>query len=123
MIRIKEEKISELKKLAKLLAVEGVRNNTDLEDLHAGTFPSSKTGDFTDVKVISPYGEIEWSRVSRINDEEIRALMLSIEEAVEKVLIGYEQLDNDRKKAVLEYIMTQRSYDCPDYNSHIRECC
>ncbi|MCL2163343.1 MAG: hypothetical protein FWH55_02895 [Oscillospiraceae bacterium] len=75
---IKKEKIDELKKFAKLLAVEGVRNNTDLEDLHAGVSPSSKTGDFSDVKVITPFGEIEWNHVSRINDEEMRSLMLSV---------------------------------------------
>ena len=78
MIMIKKEKIDELKKFAKLLAVEGVRNNTDLEDLHAGVSPSSKTGDFSDVKVITPFGEIEWNHVSRINDEEMRSLMLSV---------------------------------------------
>jgi len=78
VIMIKKEKIDELKKFAKLLAVEGVRNNTDLEDLHAGVSPSSKTGDFSDVKVITPFGEIEWNHVSRINDEEMRSLMLSV---------------------------------------------
>ena len=38
-----------------------VRNS--LEDLHAGIFPSSESGDFTDVKVVSPYGEIPWNQV------------------------------------------------------------
>ena len=64
-------KTLEIKNLAKFLAVEGVRNNTDLETLHVGTTPSSKTGDFSDVKVVSPYGEIEWGRLSRISDKEM----------------------------------------------------
>lgn len=44
-------------KVAKMLAFYCVRNSS-LEDLHAGISPSSQTGDYTDVKVISPYGEI-----------------------------------------------------------------
>jgi len=39
---------------ATMLAFHCVRNSS-LEDLHAGIFPSSKTGDYTDVTVVSPY--------------------------------------------------------------------
>lgn len=59
--------------IANMLAFHCVRNSS-LEDLHAGMFPSSKTGDYTDVTVISPYGEIAWNRVSRISDEEMKQL-------------------------------------------------
>ena len=59
--------------LATMLAFHCVRDSS-LEDLHAGIFPSSKTGDYTDVKVVSPYGEIAWNRVSRISDEEMQRL-------------------------------------------------
>ena len=52
--------------LAKAIAVLCVRN-TFLEDLHAGTTPSSKAGDYSDVKVVTPYGEIPWQQLSRIN--------------------------------------------------------
>ena len=60
MAIIREDRMKELKKMTQLLAVMGVRNNTELEDLHAGISPSSKTGDYTDVKVVTPYGEIKW---------------------------------------------------------------
>jgi hypothetical protein len=60
--------------LAKAIVLHCVRN-TRLEDLHAGTFPDSATGDYTDVKVVSPYGEIPWNMVSRISDAEMRGLM------------------------------------------------
>lgn len=60
-------------KLAHMLAFHCVRNSS-LEALHAGVFPSSKTGDYTDVKVVSPYGEIAWHRVSRMSDEEMKQL-------------------------------------------------
>lgn len=63
--------------LAKAIAVLCVRN-TSLEDLHAGTTPSSKTGDYSDVKVVTPYGEIPWQRVSRISDEEMKRLMKAV---------------------------------------------
>jgi hypothetical protein len=64
-------------KFAKLLAFHCVRNSY-LEDLHAGISPSSRTGDYTDVKVMSPYGEIPWHQVGRISDEEMRHLMEDI---------------------------------------------
>ena len=64
-------------KFAKMLAFHCVRNSS-LEDLHAGISPSSKTGDYTAVKVISPDGEIPWNRVGRISDEEMKPLMEDI---------------------------------------------
>lgn len=67
--------------LAKSLVLNCVRN-TFLEDLHAGVFPSSKTGDYTDVKVVSPYGEIPWANFSRISDEEMKALMIEVVDRV-----------------------------------------
>ncbi len=60
-------------KFATILAFHCVRNSY-LEDLHAGMFPSSQTGDYTDVKVVSPYGEIAWNRLGRISDEEMKRL-------------------------------------------------
>jgi hypothetical protein len=42
--------------------VEQCVRNTGLEDLHAGVAPSSATGDYSDVKVVTPYGEIPWTR-------------------------------------------------------------
>jgi len=60
-------------KVATMLAFHCVRNSY-LEDLHASIFPSSQTGDYTDVKVVSPYGEIAWNRLGRISDEEMQRL-------------------------------------------------
>ena len=47
-----------LEKVAKSLVEVCVRNA--LEDVHAGIFPSSQSGDYSDVKVVTPYGEIPW---------------------------------------------------------------
>jgi len=63
--------------LAKAITALCVRN-TFLEDLHSGTTPSSKTGDYSDVKIVTPYGEIPWSHVSRISDAEMKRLMKEI---------------------------------------------
>jgi hypothetical protein len=65
-----------LEKAAKSLVEVCVRNA--LEDLHAGNFPSSQRGDYSDGKVVTPYGEIPWARASRISDEEMKLLMIDI---------------------------------------------
>jgi len=63
--------------LIRFLTEKAIRNS--LEDLHTGIFPSTKTNDYSDVKVITPYGEIPWNNISRISDKELRTLMMEIE--------------------------------------------
>lgn len=65
------------KRLAKAMARDCFRN-TKLEDYHRGTFPDSNTGDYSDVKVVSPYGEIAWNKLGRLSDEEMKALMIDV---------------------------------------------
>ncbi|RPI21978.1 MAG: hypothetical protein EHM61_23430 [Acidobacteria bacterium] len=65
------------KRLAKFLALHCFRN-TELENLHAGIVPSSKTGDYSDVKVVTPYGEIPWAELSRFDDDEMKRLMIDV---------------------------------------------
>ena len=43
--------------------------------------PDSQSGDFSDVVVKTPYGEIPWSDLSRLSDEEMR---LVVRDAVNK---------------------------------------
>jgi hypothetical protein len=64
-------------RLAKYLVLQCFRNST-LEDLHAGISPSSASGDYSDVIVSSPYGAIPWTKVSRLNDDEMRRLMINV---------------------------------------------
>ena len=78
------KQLSELKKnevvrkrLAKLMALHCFRN-TLLENLHAGKYPGSESGDYSDVKVVSPYGEIPWQALSRLNDDEMKELMIQV---------------------------------------------
>lgn len=65
-------------KLAKAMAILCIRNSR-LEDLHAGTVPVTKTGDWSDVLVLDADGNrIPWRDVSRIDDDEMRALMRDV---------------------------------------------
>src|ERR1700737_3481185 len=65
-------------KFAKTLTMMCVRN-TFLEHLHEGISPVSKTGDYSDVKVIDGEGrEIPWNDLSRLNDDEMKRLMKQI---------------------------------------------
>ena len=65
------------KRLAKYLVLQCFRNSR-LEDLHAGISPDSAAGDFSDVQVTSPYGAIPWTEVSRLNDDEMKHLMIDV---------------------------------------------
>lgn len=69
-----------------LSLVETAFRNSRLEDLHAGVFPTSAVGDYSDVKVVTPYGEIAWADVSRFCDEEMKALMIETVNRVYTVL-------------------------------------
>ncbi len=67
---------------AKEVALHCVRN-TGLENLHAGSFPETVTGDYSDVKVVDGHGrEIPWTMLSRIDDVEMKAF---IQEVVNKI--------------------------------------
>ena len=64
-------------RLAKRIARDCFRN-TILEDYHAGKVPSSQTGNYSDVKVVTAYGEIQWDRLSRLSDAEMKVLMIDV---------------------------------------------
>jgi hypothetical protein len=63
---------------AKILTAACVRRGY-LEKLHAGITPITKTGDYSDVRVIDAEGqEIPWNKVSRIDQAEMNELMIGI---------------------------------------------
>jgi hypothetical protein len=98
---IKEIRENELvrKRLAKFMALECFRNSK-LEDFHAGTFPSSQADDYSDVKVVSPYGEIAWNNLSRLNDDEMKALMIDVVNRCDEFLVSL--FASPRGKAIVE---------------------
>jgi hypothetical protein len=73
-------------KVISRLIVDSCVRNSFIEDLHAGQTPCSETGDFSDVKVVSPHGEIPWSELSRISDLEMRRLLLEVEQKINAFL-------------------------------------
>jgi hypothetical protein len=74
------------KRLALNIALLCVRN-TCIEDIHAGVEPSSKAGDFSDVKLVTPCGEIPWNDLSRIRDDEMRQFMKGVVDKLYTVLL------------------------------------
>ena len=74
------------KRLALGIALMCVRN-TCIEDIHAGVEPSSEAGDFSDVKVVTPFGEIPWNNLSRIRDDEMREFMKQVVDRLYTVLL------------------------------------
>lgn len=95
-----------LKRLAKYLAQQCFRN-TMLEDLHAGITPDSETGDYSDVVVRSPYGEIPWPKLSRLSDEEMKALMIDV---VNKTYHALLVLFDDRRGGELIKVLAQHDF-------------
>ncbi|PKP94139.1 MAG: hypothetical protein CVT77_03440 [Alphaproteobacteria bacterium HGW-Alphaproteobacteria-16] len=88
-----DESLSDADKTHFTLAlVEQCVRNSFLETLHAGTVPDSATGDYSDVKVVTPYGEIPWTQLSRISDAEMRTLMIEITNKVFTFLTYAEDL-------------------------------
>ena len=58
-----------------------------LEKLHSGITPVTKTGDYSDVKVIDAEGrEIPWNQVSRINQGEMKILITGIVDRIHTFL-------------------------------------
>lgn len=99
-----EELTESLKKEALKMAVACVRN-TVIENYHAGEFPQSKTGDYSDVKVVTPFGEIPWNNLSRISDTE----MMEFNKEVSNLLYTYLQcllnphFDKEIKEEFMKY--------------------
>ena len=64
--------------LAKTLTAMCVRN-AEIENIHAGKPIATKTGDYSDVKVIDAEGnKYAWLEVSHISDDEMKVLMKGI---------------------------------------------
>lgn len=65
------------KQIALGLAVLCVRN-TCIEDIHSGIEPVSLAGDFSDVAVVTPKGEIPWNDLARISNDEMKVFMQQV---------------------------------------------
>lgn len=99
-------------KLAKIMAMLCVRN-TQLEALHAGLTPVTRTGDYSDVFVLDANGRrIPWTEVSRIDEDEMRALMRDI---VNRLYTFHLHADEPKLQATIERWMgVADKWDAPE---------
>ena len=74
------------KRLAKFIALHCFRNTDVFEHLHSGTVPISESGDYSDVKVVTPGGEIPWRDLSRFDNNEMKAMMIDVANHCDRVL-------------------------------------
>jgi hypothetical protein len=93
--------VEDIEKLSRSIAFHAVRKGF-IESIHGGTWPHSETGDYSDVKVVTPAGEIPWSELSRISEDEMKAFMKKVVNrlytmlfpliGVDEELAGYDKL-------------------------------
>jgi hypothetical protein len=101
------------KQLAIGMALLCVRN-TFLEDLHAGIEPATPAGDYSDVKVVTPVGEIPWTGASRIRNDEMRQLMKEVVNKLYTILLRLDDAEFVTRMSHFSQRMT-RHWDEPEY--------
>lgn len=114
--RVSKKQRTGAERLAKLLALNCVRN-TFLEELHMGTYPTSKTGDFSDVKVVTPFGEIPWNDLSRINDKEMMKLN---KEIVNKLFTFLLHIEDEAPPVGPHYLWFPNEWDAAEIDQKIK---
>ena len=103
--------------LAKILTVMCVRN-AEIETIHAGKPIATKTGDYSDVKVIDAEGnEFAWPDVSHISDDEMKVLMKGI---VNRLYTFMMQGDDPRFDKNMDYHKRfTRTWDEPEIDENL----
>lgn len=104
-------------KLARIMAMLCVRN-TQLEILHSGLTPVTRTGNYSDVFVVDADGrQIPWSEVSRIDENEMRALM---QEIVNRLYTFHLEANDPKLQANIERWMgAATTWDEPEIDSRM----
>jgi len=103
--------------LAKTLMTMCVRN-AEIENIHAGKSPVTKTGDYSDVKVIDADGnEYSWDEMSHISDDEMKILMTG---AVNRLYTFFMQGDDPRFDKHMDYHKRfTREWDEPEIDENL----
>lgn len=101
--------------MARILTMMCIRN-TELENIHAGIEPISKTGDFSDVTVIDADGrEIPWPKVSHFDDTAMRALMKQI---VNRIYTFHLKIDDPHfRKLIDRWMSPSLRWDDPELDT------
>lgn len=107
--------------LARIMAMLCVRN-TQLETLHAGLSPVTRTGDYSDVFVTDADGRrIPWTDVSHIDEDEMRELMRDI---VNRLYTFHLEADNPKLQATIERWMgAAMKWDEPEIDPKMIGAC
>ena len=103
--------------LARVMGLVCVRH-TELENIHAGKAPVSRTGDYSDVTVVDALGRrIPWPEVSHFDDELMRKLMREIVDRLYtfRVKMG----DPDFQAAIERLIPVALAWDEPKLDAHM----
>ena len=84
-------KKDETKYLARLLAAHGYRNNTPIEDIHAGAWPKNAKGEYADdsevvVTAVDGGDKVPWADCSRIHDSEMEEINKSVVNNIYSIL-------------------------------------
>lgn len=90
---------------------------TCIESIHAGRILQSEIGDYSDVKVVTPSGEIPWTEVSRMSDDEMRQLMKQVTDRLYTVLAQIDDVDFMERLHSLGQKLTAK-WDDPEYLSN-----
>lgn len=103
--------------LAKTLTAMCVRN-AEIENIHAGKPIVTKTGDYSDVRVIDAEGnEFAWPDVSHISDEEMKILIKGI---VDRLYTFFMQGDDSRFDKNMNYHKRfTRLWDEPEIDKNL----
>ncbi len=107
--RNKEERA--LAQATRQLVVNCVRN-TVLEHFHAGRAPVTKTGDYSDIKIIDAEGtEITWNEASRITDSEMKEFIKQVVNRTYTFLNFWE--DDEFQELMARYNFSTSKWDAP----------
>jgi hypothetical protein len=80
-----------VKIIARILAAHGYRNNTPIEDIHAGRWPKNMKGEYADdseviVTTVDGGDKIPWTACSRIHDSEMEEINKSVVNNIYSIL-------------------------------------
>jgi hypothetical protein len=87
------------KLIATILAAHGYRNNTPIEDIHAGRWPKNAKGEYADdseviVTTLDGGDKIPWIHCSRIHDSEMKDINKSVVNNIYSLLSLLEEFNN-----------------------------
>ena len=104
--------------LAKLMTVFCLRN-TFIEKIHLGTYPESKTGDYSDVKVVTPDGEIPWNEIALFNQEQMKKYNKQIVNRIFTFLLWLQKENAPSLRPFFGHI--PKSWDAPEIDQILKD--